>query len=493
MLECQPMQKRPSPHPGWALAHKRKGTELRRIRGRYYLYRVSSKWDPERKRTRKITHEMLGAITEEHGFVESEKARLRRQQDFAGRVEVKEFGVAAAMEATFGRELAALREHFPAEHPTLLALLHGRITHRAPLKNMAHIHSGSFLSELHPGADLRPKALGDFLRKLGRERSRIVGFCRSFAAPGENIVFDGTDIKSASRKMTLPRLSRTKAGTYDDMLNALWVFSTKRQEPLFYRLLPGNIKDVSAFRLTLLESGTGDAVVIADKAFASAANIKELEEDSLRYILPLHRNSKLIDYSPLAAADRHPMQGRFKHEDRWIWHYSRPAGPGRTLHTFLDEELRNAEQRDLLDRIEAAKSKPTPEQLSKRQLQLGTISLLTNTAKPPPEAYADYKTRASVESMIDSLKNALEADRTYMHDDAALEGWMFVNLLALKWHYALLKLLKAKKLNSKHSPADLLLFLSGVRKIKINGEWHLAETTKKTKDLLEKLHIFTVT
>ena len=487
------MVKKPSPHPEWALAQKRKGTELRRIRGRYYLYRVSSKWDPARKRTRKITHELLGSVTEEHGFVESEKARLRRQQDFAGKVEVKEFGVTAALEATFAKELSALREHFPAEYPTLVALLHGRITHRAPLKNMAHIHGQSFLSELHPDADLRPKTLGIFLRDLGSQRSRIVGFCRSFAAPGENIVFDGTDIPSASKGMTLPRLSRTKAGTYEDMLNALWVFSTKREEPLFYRLLPGNIKDVGAFRLTLLESGTGDAVVIADKAFASAANIKELEEDSLRYILPLHRNSRLIDYSPLAAADRHPMQGRFKHEDRWIWHYSRPAGPGRTLHTFLDEELRNAEQRDLLDRIEAAKSKPTPGQLSKKQLQLGTISLLTNTAKPPPEAYADYKTRASVELMIDSLKNVLDADRPYMQNEQALEGWMFVNLLALKWHYALLKLLKEQKLNSQYSPADLLLYLASVRKVKINGEWHMAETTKKTKALLEKLDIFPVT
>jgi hypothetical protein len=487
------MQKKKSPHPEWALAQKRKGTELRRIRGRYYLYRVSSKWDPAIKRTRKITHELLGSVTEEHGFVESEKARLRRRQDLAGKVEVKEFGVAAALEATFAKELAALREHFPAEYPTLAALLHGRIAHRAPLKNMAHIHGQSFLSELHPGADLHPKALGAFLRKLGSERSRIVGFCRSFAAPGDSIVFDGTDIPSASKGMTLPRLSRTKAGTYDDMLNALWVFSTKRQEPLFYRLLPGNIKDVSAFRLTLLESGTEDAVVIADKAFASAANIKELEEDSLRYILPLRRDSKLIDYSPLCAADKSLLEGYFKHEDRWIWHYSRPAGKGRTLHTYLDEELRNSEERDCLNRTEPAKIKPTPAELAKKQLEFGTISLLTNTAKTPQETYADYKTRASVETMIDSLKNVLDADRTYMHNDAALEGWMFVNLLALKWHYALLKLLKANNLNSKYSPADLLLFLSSVRKLKINGEWHLAETTKKTRDLLEKLDITPVT
>ncbi|MDR0296380.1 MAG: hypothetical protein LBH91_09480 [Prevotellaceae bacterium] len=38
-------------HPLWALACKRKGTELRLLNGRYYLYEVTSKWNPEKKRS----------------------------------------------------------------------------------------------------------------------------------------------------------------------------------------------------------------------------------------------------------------------------------------------------------------------------------------------------------------------------------------------------------------------------------------------------------
>jgi len=488
-----PAPRKPSPHPAWALEHKRKGTEVHRRGENYYLYEISSKWNKEKKRTEKVTGKYLGKITEHEGLIEPEVARLRKQQRLAGEIEVKEFGVAAAIEATFAKELATLREHFPAEYPTLVALLHGRITRQAPLKNMAHIHGQSFLSELHPDAALNPRTLGRFLQRLGQGRSRIVDFCRSFAAPDETIVFDGTDIECSSEKMTLPQLGRTKAGTYEDMLNALWVFSTKRQQPIFYRLLPGNIKDVSAFRLTLIECGTEDAVVIGDKAFASKANIKELEDHALRYILPLRRDDKRIDYSRLSSPDKTLLDGHFKHEDRWIWHYSRPAADGRTLHIYLDENLRNSEQKDYLDRIEAGKADHTLETFRECQLEMGTIALLTNTAKTPQEVYSDYKTRISVELMIDSLKNVLEADRPYMQNEQALEGWMFVNLLALKWHYALLKLLKEHKLNSKYSPADLLLHLASVRKVKINGEWHLAETTKKTKAFLEKLNILPVT
>ncbi|MDR1878935.1 MAG: hypothetical protein LBQ64_05160, partial [Bacteroidales bacterium] len=84
-----------SKHPEWALAQKRKGTELRCINGRYYLYEVSSKWNPEKKKSVKITGKLLGSITEKNGFVESEKAILKRQQVKIDKIKVKEYGVSA--------------------------------------------------------------------------------------------------------------------------------------------------------------------------------------------------------------------------------------------------------------------------------------------------------------------------------------------------------------------------------------------------------------
>ncbi|PLB85215.1 hypothetical protein C0T31_12125 [Dysgonamonadaceae bacterium] len=66
-------------HPDWALKFRKKGTELRLLNGQYYLYEATSKWNPEKKRSQKVTGKLLGKITEKDGFIESEKARLRRQ------------------------------------------------------------------------------------------------------------------------------------------------------------------------------------------------------------------------------------------------------------------------------------------------------------------------------------------------------------------------------------------------------------------------------
>ena len=53
--------------------------------------------------------------------------------------------------------------------------------------------------------------------------------------------------------------------------------------------------------------------------------------------------------------------------------------------------------------------------------------MIDNTGKPSRETYVNCKMRGQVETMIDSLKNTVDADRTYMQNQVTLEGWMFIN------------------------------------------------------------------
>jgi len=103
------------------------------------------------------------------------------------------------------------------------------------------------------------------------------------------------------------------------------------------------------------------------------------------------------------------------------------------------------------------------------------------------EIYELYKSRMEVETAFDAFKNTLQADRTYMQNDQSFEGWMFINYLALLAYWRILKLLVIKELLSKVSIKDLLIHLSYIKKIRINGEWHQAEVTNKTKKLFAKL------
>jgi hypothetical protein len=482
------MEKKSS-HPEWALAFRRKGTELRLLNGRYYLYEVTSKWSSEKKRSVKITGKLLGSITETSGFVESEKARLRKQQITIERIQVKEYGITAVIIQLFSAMISPLQAFFPDSWKRLVILAYGRLVFQSSMKNMSFHYSNSYLSEEYPCVDMSAKSLGYFLRELGQDRNRIVQFCRSFKITEDCILFDGTDIFSHSGQMELPRFSKSKFGTYDDMINLMCIFSVKQQEPVYYRLLPGNIKDVSAFKICLQESGVKDAVVIIDKGFASVKNIEALEAEQLKFVIPLPRNSSLINYEIVKAGDRRRHEGYFPFEGRYIWHYTTVVDEKKSVSVFLDEELRNREEKDWLNRIESNAVNYSLETYYEKRHTFGTIAVIHNTGKSTRENYIYYKTRGQVETMIDSLKNILDADRTCMQNQLALEGWMFINLIALKWYYTLLNLLKQHDLNKTYSPADFLKFLSEIKTVKINDRWQHAEITKKTLKLMQKLGV----
>jgi hypothetical protein len=174
------MEKKTSSHPTWALAYKRKGTELRLLRGTYYLYAISSRWDKEKTRSVKITGKLLGKITEQDGFVESDKARLAKEQMKIDHLQVKEYGVSALINSVFEDIVSVLRQHFPDSWKEIVCLSYGRLMHRSPLKNMQFHYSCSYLSQQYGGLALSAKRLSGFLRSLGHDRSRTVSCCRSF-------------------------------------------------------------------------------------------------------------------------------------------------------------------------------------------------------------------------------------------------------------------------------------------------------------------------
>jgi hypothetical protein len=191
--------------------------------------------------------------------------------------------------------------------------------------------------------------------------------------------------------------------------------------------------------------------------------------------------------------DKRYFDGFFKYEERFIWYYATPVDNKKSITVFLDDELRAREQRDYLERVNNDALNHTIDQFHNKQYQLGTLAIIENIGKPPHDVYANYKIRGEVETMVDALKNIVEADRTYMQNAQALEGWMFINLIALKWYYSLLNLTKNQELNKKYSPMDFLQFLAEIKKVKINGQWHDAEITKKIKVLLQKAQIIPIT
>ena len=65
--------------PAWVLKHKEPKTEIKFINDSYYKYQVSYKYNKDKKRTDKITGQLLGKLDEDLGFIKSDKNTIREQ------------------------------------------------------------------------------------------------------------------------------------------------------------------------------------------------------------------------------------------------------------------------------------------------------------------------------------------------------------------------------------------------------------------------------
>ncbi|VVB52583.1 Uncharacterised protein [uncultured archaeon] len=88
---------------------------------------------------------------------------------------------------------------------------------------------------------------------------------------------DLTHIFSLSENVISATLGRNSEQNYLPQINLFLLFSLDQMKPIFYRLVPGSIRDVSSLLLSMEESKVRDIILVGDKGFYSADNIYELD------------------------------------------------------------------------------------------------------------------------------------------------------------------------------------------------------------------------
>jgi transposase len=465
-------------YPDWVLKHKTKNTEIRLIGKNYYLYKTSHEWDKEKKQSKKITGDYLGKITEE-GIVNLKNKQLANIEN----ITIKEFGASKFISTQAQDIIQSLKDIFPDIWKEIFVFAAYRFFFSSPLKNVRDHYCNSHLSDIFPDAKVSPKTLSGLLDSIGKQRNLVKEFFSKYITEGETLAVDITHIFSRSEDIISSTLGRNSEHQYIPQIDLLLLFSLDKMRPIYYRMLAGSIRDVSSLIISMAESGVKNIVLVSDKGFYSLDNINEIS-GNVNYILPLKRNSHFIDYSQMKHPGKNGFDGHFLFEKRVIWYYEHIFDEKRIV-TFLDERLKVEEEKDLLIRVDEKKHELT--EFYENQFKFGTISIITKTEFPPQKIFEFLKSRVNIEVVFDTFKNVLNADRSYMRSDSELEGWEFINFIALLLYYEVYMLLVSKDILSKYSPKDVILHLARVQKIKIGTNWRLAETPKKSRILIEKL------
>ena len=101
--------------PQWAVAFKESKTEIKLIKGANYKYEVRYQYNKDKKRTDKITVRLLGKLTEQEGFIASDKNQLRQAAALLPKVDIKTFGLYHLFSNLPSAEIISLKASFQEE------------------------------------------------------------------------------------------------------------------------------------------------------------------------------------------------------------------------------------------------------------------------------------------------------------------------------------------------------------------------------------------
>ena len=223
---------------------RKPGTQIKHIRGHYYLTKVTSKWDPVAKKVRKVYQGHLGVVTQD-GVVP--RRSRRRPVD--------------------------------ADWLYVTALL--RCVRHCAMRYTEHFYDVSYLSERFPGLNLSSLNLSNLMTGLGFRRVQMVAFMREFI-PDRNayMLFDGTAMVCNSLNIYEAQRGYNSHGCHDPQINLMYAaaISGEKLMPVFYKRFPGSIRDLSAFENMRNEMGAKNFIAINDKGFVKARDQARMDD-----------------------------------------------------------------------------------------------------------------------------------------------------------------------------------------------------------------------
>ena len=366
---------------------------------------------------------------------------------------------------------------------------------------------------------------------LGRlDQDRINTFMKEWLMaqkPSSNLLFDISSISTYGRSNPYAEYGYNRDREHLPQINLALLSSCRTGLPLWYKELKGSMSDKVVLDNVLDELdkyGVGRFTFVGDRGFFTAANLKNLTDHGIKFLIPIPASVKLG--KELIAANKDSLVAPanvIKGEDGGIIYGKtvyRTTEHGRTwFHVFYDPVRRDKivagfmqKLRECMDELvagtllEAHKDlyekyfvvTDTPKRGRKVIYNDAALKeyldsdscywvLMGTEKKTAPEALGEYRDRGGVELGFDDLKNLLDLNRLRNHSDATVRGKIFVNFIALIILSALRRTVDAipEKDRKYWSESDMLDKVETYSKVHFTGKYKdIFTTPTKTQRLV---------
>jgi hypothetical protein len=427
--------------------------QLRNISGGWYVQRSTSVWDKEEKKPKKVTTH-LGTITDDGEFVPKTPQKSIPESDR----EIFEYANGQLAYALIEDVHDSLAEFTPyADELVAMAIV--QAIDPKPLRLHADRWKKLYLSQQH---DVRMgrNHLSDVLKQVGTGKGWWHDFFETLH-DDEFLLYDLSTVFTYSKSIKRAERGYNPEQKHLPQLGTILAFSTETNLPTGVDVFWGSMRDISTFKefLALLEPS--EMGFIVDRGLFSQELIEQFRERGINYVVPLRKNSSLIDLRWLH------WQEPFLYRDRGIRWARRHTDLG-TVYLFDDPLVRGEQEKTLLRR--QAKGEITEAEYEQEKKQAGIIPLLSDLDEPGDVVYDLYKGRHDVELAFDAMKNHLDADKTHLQSDEAVRGYFFMTFLALRIYFGVLNRLREEDLTDEISVEEAFYQLSKVERVLGPGE-----------------------
>jgi hypothetical protein len=446
--------------------------EIKFIQNKPYVYHSTSRYDPETKKAKKVS-KYLGRLDKELGLIGKEG---RKPQKVPPIRTVFEFGNAAVINEELKELVPILKDAYPNCYQEIIAMVSTRVAGYVPLKRVGVLWEKSF-NILNINPNCSSKNLSSVLHQIGKNRESQHQIFSYLATMSEQLIYDLSVIQSNSNNITFTENGYVSKGVYYKHHHIALFCSRDTGLPVMIRSIPGSVNDVKTLELSLKEIDLEGKILLLDRGFISENNYEDMLLRSIRFIMPLKRDSTYYDV-------RIHLNGNFQFQSRLI-HCGKRKLDNYTLYQYMDEDLSLEEKKTLYSKF--ATGDITRKELNNGLKKAGLVLFLTSVDLPEKEVYELYKSRDMVEKHFDTFKNELFADKVYLRTNEALFGHMFTSFLCLYVYQRIINRLKKANKLSHYSPHDILTWFSKVYKYKHGDITEMTEVPKKVKDLAREL------
>jgi len=497
-----------------------------KIKGRIYLYEVTSVWDKEKKKPIQ-KRKYLGP--------ENKIYSKSKNLDYSKIISKNHGNITLLRDLGIKSGVAdILKEYFPLDYENILALAYYEIS-EADAGYLYHY----WLDEQNlPGVPkLHSSQISEFYTKLGLDQKTRLEFNKAWIKhlkPIHGAYYDITSVSSYATEIDFVEWGYNRDKENLAQINIGMVCCQKTSLPFYYNIFSGSIVDVSTIK-NLLEYlkyfGIKQIKLIMDRGFCSTSNILALNDlgEHFTFLQPLSFSLKKA--KDLVTANKKALKNNknaflYKEEivhsvkskitfgsvefDACIFFNEKAELEQR--HAFLVKlmeieskyehikfEINQDFDRHVNENIPEKtrkyfmwnkKTKKLEKDLKNIEIHLNNqgyfivIGNEKNTDKY--EILDNYRNKDIIEKIFDVMKNETGGNRLRVHSDMAVQGKLFVKFIALILYMRMSHIMKDKKLFDKFSVKEVLLELRKIKKTFIDGNVSvISEITKKQKQILE--------